>query len=167
MPTDTLYGIVGKALDPAVVERIYEMRKRAPQKPCIILIGNINELEKFSITLTEEQKNKLKEYWDSSIPSSIILDCDNDIFTYLHRGMKSLAIRIPYQKDLQDLLLKTGPLVAPSANIESLPPAGNIEQAKKYFGSLVDLYIDGGEMNGKASRVIKLHKDGSTSILRA
>ena len=40
MPTDTIYGIVGKARSENTVKRIYEIRGRNPQKPCIILIGD-------------------------------------------------------------------------------------------------------------------------------
>lgn len=166
MPTDTLYGIVGSALQSNVVERIYVARKRAPQKPCIILISDIAELEKFSITLSAEQKNQLQEYWDKSDPVSIVVDCPNDRFTYLHRGTNSLAFRIPTQNELREMLAKTGPLVAPSANIEGMPPAENIDEAKRYFGDSVDIYIDGGDIKGNPSKIIKLHKDGRVSILR-
>ena len=55
MPTDTIYGIVGKAQSEETVNRIYSIRDRNPQKPCIILVGNIDELEKFSIVLSEKQ----------------------------------------------------------------------------------------------------------------
>ncbi|OGI67814.1 threonylcarbamoyl-AMP synthase [Candidatus Nomurabacteria bacterium RIFCSPHIGHO2_01_FULL_42_15] len=163
MPTDTLYGIVGSALNISVVNRIYEARKRAPNKPCIILIGEIGELEKFSITLSKEQKNIIKEFKE---PVSFILDCLDEKFSYLHRGTKTLAFRLPAQAGLQELLKETGPLVAPSANLEGLSPAQNIAEAKKYFGDKVDLYVDGGEIQGKASRIIKLNKDGSVEILR-
>lgn len=164
MPTDTLYGIVGRAQDISTVNRIYAIRKRNPNKPCIILIGSISEFEKFSIILSEEQKAKLKEYWPG--PVSIILDCEDEKFSYLHRGTKTLAFRVPAQEKLRNLLKQTGPLIAPSANTEGLSPAKNTEEAKKYFGDSIDLYVDGGELVGKASRVIKLHKDGSISILR-
>lgn len=163
MPTDTLYGIVGKALNVSVVNRIYGVRKRNPEKPCIILIGDISELEKFSITLSQEQKKEIENYQE---PTSFVLDCPNDAFSYLHRGTKTLAFRLPTEKALQDLLVKTGPLVAPSANLEGFPPAENITEAKKYFKNLVDLYVDGGEIEGKASRVIRLNKDGSVDVLR-
>lgn len=167
MPTDTIYGLVGSALDVSVVNRIYNIRKRAPEKPCIMLIGDISELEKFYITLSEEQKNKLKEYWsDNSEPTSIVLDSEDESFAYLHRGTKTLAFRLPALKELQELLMKTGPLVAPSANPEGLPPAKDITEAKEYFGDSVDLYVDGGEINGKPSKLIQLHKDGTVSILR-
>ena len=174
MPTDTLYGMVGQAQNPAVVERIYAMRKRSPDKPCIVLIGKIGELEKFSIILSAEQKSKIKEYWAISAiadiaqynPTSVILDCPDEKFAYLHRGTKTLAFRLPSPRLLRDLLLKVGPLIAPSANPEGLAPAQNISEAKKYFGNSVDLYLDGGKIIGQASKVIKLHKDGSVTILR-
>jgi len=164
MPTDTIYGIVGKALEKNTVERIYKIKKRNPEKPCIILIGNINELEKFSVILLEEQKKELEKYWPG--PVSIILDCTDDSFEYLHRGTKTLAFRLPALPTLRDLLFKVGPLIAPSANPEALPPAKNIEEAKKYFGDSVDLYIDGGEIEAKASKLIKLNNDGSIIVLR-
>ena len=167
MPTDTLYGIVGRANNFATVERIYNARKRNPEKPCIILIGDISELEKFSIYLLKEEKEILEQYWFSvSEPVSVVLDCLNEKFAYLHRGTNTLAFRLPAQKELQNLLKQTGPLIAPSANPEGLSPAQTIDEAKKYFGDEVDLYIDGGEIKGKASKVIKLHKDGTIEIIR-
>lgn len=167
MPTDTIYGIVGEAFNQSTVERIYSIRKRNPDKPCIILIGSIDELTKFSIDISEEQKNKLKEFWgDSSRPTSAVLDCSDEKFRYLHRGTNTLAFRLPYIKKLRELLLETGPLIAPSANTEKFPASENIEDAKKYFGDDVDLYMDGGPITSKASKVIRLHKNGSVSILR-
>ena len=167
MPTDTIYGMVGKAENKNVVNRIYKIRQRNPSKPCIILIGDIKDLEKFSVILSEEQKNALKKCWsNNSEPTSIILDCPAEKFSYLHRETKTLAFRLPVPQALRNLLLKTGPLVAPSANPEALPPPQNILEVKKYFGDLVDLYIDGGTIKNKASKLIKLHKDGSVTILR-
>jgi L-threonylcarbamoyladenylate synthase len=164
MPTDTLYGIVGIADSVETVNRIYNVRKRNPDKPCIILIGGVSELEKFSVTVSKEQKEILTQNWPG--PVSIILDCEEEKFKYLHRGTKTLAFRLPASEDLQNLLKKTGPLIAPSANLEGFPPAQNISEAKKYFGDLVDLYVDGGEAKGNPSRVIKLKKDGAVEVLR-
>jgi len=161
MPTDTIYGIVGLALNRETVERIYKIKKRAPEKPCIILIGDKKELEKFSINLSLEQEKVLEKYWlsadgaEGSEPTSIIFDCPDDKFEYLHRGTKTLAFRLPAQAELRELLRQTGPLIAPSANPEGLPPALDTAKAKEYFGlpaqagDLVDLYIDGGEKNSK------------------
>jgi L-threonylcarbamoyladenylate synthase len=164
MPTDTIYGVVGRAQDISTVERIYKLKKRAPKKPCIILISDMSELDKFSIILSGEQKKVLQKYWPGSV--SIILDCAEEKFSYLHRGTKTLAFRLPAQESLQNLLKKTGPLIAPSANPEGLPPARNINEAKNYFGDNIDLYVDGGQIENKASKLIRLNKDGTADILR-
>ena len=164
MPTDTLYGIVGKALDPSIVERIYSARKRNPTKPCIILIGDIKDLKNFSISLSSAQEKFLKEHWPA--PISVILDCKNPSLEYLHRGTETLAFRMPSPESLRLLLLQTGPLIAPSANTEGLSPAKNIEEAKKYFGEQVDFYLDGGNIIGKASKVLRLLENGEAEIIR-
>lgn len=164
MPTDTIYGIVGKALNQDTVLRIYDIKKRAPEKPCIILISDISELEKFSIYLSLEQKEILLKYWPG--PVSIILDCPLEDFSYLHRGTKTLAFRLPAQDSLKALLSEVGPLIAPSANPEGVPPAEDIEQAQNYFDDSVDFYLDIGKITGKPSKLIRLHTDGTESILR-
>lgn len=167
MPTDTIYGMVGKAQSEFVVNKIYKIRKRDPVKPFIILIGSVEELEKFSIILAPEWIKTLEEIWNNkSRPTSIILTCNDPGFTYLHRGKNSLAFRLPNREGLRRLLLKTGPLVAPSANIEKFPESENIQDAKNYFGDSVDLYIDGGSVVSKPSRIIEMHQDGSITVIR-
>lgn len=174
MPTDTIYGIVGKALDQNTVSRIYNIRKRNPEKPCIILISDIADLSKFSINLNTEQKNTVMGYWPTFVetkedkPSSvsIVLDCNDPSLEYLHRGTNTLAFRMPIDEDLRLFLTLTGPIIAPSANIEGMPVSKNINEAKDYFGDNVDLYVDGGEMVRDPSRVIRLYPDGSVSVLR-
>ena len=150
MPTDTIYGVVGSDLNKNTVDIIFKIRNRNPEKPCINLIGSIDQLQKFNISISEGQKKQIQNFTE---PTSFILD--------------TTSFRLPDNENLRNLLLQTGPLIAPSANTEGMPPAQNIFEAKKYFGRNVDIYIDGGEIKGKASRVIKLHKDGSIDILRA
>lgn len=162
MPTDTVYGIVGDALNKETVERIYELRKRNPEKPCIILISKISDLEKFGVIMSSEEESLIRDYWPG--PVSIIFDCDIDDLFYLHRGTKSLAFRLPNNNSLIDFLNKTGPIIAPSANHEGCPVAKNIIEAKQYFGSEV-LYLDGGEIVGKPSRVIRFLKESKEFVV--
>jgi L-threonylcarbamoyladenylate synthase len=172
MPTDTIYGILGKAENKETVESIYKLKGRNPDKPSIILVANLDDLKKFSIHLSPVQEEKVKDFWFSSThsekarPTSIIFDCEDPDLEYLHRGMKSLAFRLPQIKEFRNLIAKTGPLIAPSANPEGFPPAEDTEQAEKYFGKGVDFYLDGGQVSGEPSRIIKLERDGSVDILR-
>lgn len=164
MPTDTVYGFVCRAENPVAVSRVYTIRKRDTERPCIILISSMSELEKFYIDLSEEQREALLRLWPA--PVSVRLECQSDKFVYLHRGTNSLVFRIPSPLGLHDLLKAVGPIIAPSANPEGLPVAKNIAEAKEYFGDLVDMYVDGGEIVSAPSKIIKLSTDGTEEILR-
>ena len=164
IPTDTIYGIVGSALQPETVEKIYRLRKRALDKPFIILISSLNDLNHFNIQLTQKQKDFLKRYWPN--PLSVVLPVNDEKFKYLHRGTNSLAFRMPKDEKLTDLLRNTGPLVAPSANFEGDKPSETIEETKKYFGDEIDFYVDSGKIKSMPSTLISLNKDGTFIVLR-
>ncbi len=121
LPTDTMYGIVGSALNKKTVAKIYKLRYRAPHKPLIVLISSFSDLPKLGIKLKPAEQKILKKIWPA--PVSIILPCFKKSLEYLHRGTKTLAVRMPKVKFLTGILAKTGPLVAPSANLEGQPPA--------------------------------------------
>lgn len=164
MPTDTIYGLVGSALNPATVEEIYVLRKRDSSKPMIILISSLEDLLDFDIVLTKEQKVFLNKIWPN--PVSVILPCPHDRFFYLHRGKKSLAFRMPNEKALLKILQRTGPLVAPSANLEKEQPAQDVSKAKEYFKERVYFYTDGGTLKSTPSTIIRLYEDGTKIVLR-
>ncbi|GIW66656.1 MAG: hypothetical protein KatS3mg095_0554 [Candidatus Parcubacteria bacterium] len=135
IPTDTIYGICTSALNKKSVEKVYKLRKRNLKKPCIILISDIRELKLFNVQLKNWQKEILKKIWPSRI--SIILPCKSNKFSYLHRGTKTLAFRLPKDKFISKILKISRPLIAPSANWEGYKPAKTINQAKRYFNNQV------------------------------
>src|SRR5258708_4354978 len=98
IPTDTIYGIVGSALNPEAVEKIYRLRKRATDKPFIILISSIADLDKFGVKPSQKQKEFLEKNWPN--PLSVILPVLDEKFKYLHRGKDSLAFRMPKDSEL-------------------------------------------------------------------
>lgn len=164
IPTDTLYGIVASATNESAVRRVYALKKRASTKPCIILISSIGDLKIFGIELTEQQKSIVNTYWPG--PVSIVLSCGDDVPEYLHGGTHTLAFRLPDGEKLIALLRESGPLIAPSANPEGLPPAATAGEARQYFGDSVDFYTEGGVRAGEPSTLVKLGASGSLEVLR-
>ncbi|WP_457623569.1 L-threonylcarbamoyladenylate synthase [Persephonella sp.] len=164
IPTDTLYGILTDALNKESVEKVYKIKKRSPDKPLLILIPDIKYLNFFGIKPSDREKKLLNHRGITVILK--IPESKRRKFQYLHRGKNNLGFRIPDREDLIDLLIKVEkPLVAPSANIENYPPAKNIDEAVKYFGDNIDLYVDGGEINdAEPSTIVKF--DGGLNILR-
>jgi L-threonylcarbamoyladenylate synthase len=151
LPTDTLYGLVGQAQNPEAVKKIEKLKKRSKGKPFIILISSIKDLEKFKIKLNKETKTILEKVWPG--PVSVAFS-------------KKIALRFPKNKFLNELIKKTGPLVAPSANPEGLPPAETTTEIKNYFGDQIDFIVSAGKrLKSQPSTLISI-KNNKIEILR-
>jgi len=165
LPTDTLYGIIGRAQSKKAVERIYKIKGRNENKPFIVLISSFKDLELFGIKLDESQAKFLKKNWPGKV--SVILPCNQLKWNYLHRGLKSIAFRMIGKKNINlfNLIKKVGPLVAPSCNKQGEKPAENVKKAREYFEDNIDLYINGGRRKSAPSTLIK-YEDSKWIILR-
>ncbi|HMI09426.1 MAG TPA: L-threonylcarbamoyladenylate synthase [Candidatus Saccharimonadales bacterium] len=136
--TDTLYGLVAVANNDVAVERVFAVKHRTYDKSPIVMISRLDQLfDGIDASISD----RLVGLWPGK--NSIILP-SHRAPDWITRGKSSVAYRLPDDERLRDLIDKTGPLVAPSANPEGLPPAMNIDEAKGYFGDSVDFYVDGG-----------------------
>ncbi|MES2930976.1 MAG: L-threonylcarbamoyladenylate synthase [Patescibacteria group bacterium] len=165
IPTDTLYGVVGKALSKKTVERIYKLKGRDKSKPLIVLISSFDDLKKFNITLEHRQSEFLKTIWPGKV--SVIMSVPSARWEYLHRGTKTIAFRMvgPRNRNIYHLIRTVGPLVAPSANPQGEDPARTMQEAKRYFRDMVDLYACGGTRMAKPSTLVE-YKNNTFTILR-
>jgi len=149
--TDTLYGIVAQAKNEKAVERVYRAKTRTPSKSPIVLIASPDDM--FD-TYDRSTYLRLKELWPGR--NSIILPSTEAPF-WIRRDNGSVAYRVPDDPELRNFLMQTGPLIAPSANIEGEAPAMSIKQAEAYFGTTVDFYVDGGTvMDASPSRLYRM-----------
>jgi L-threonylcarbamoyladenylate synthase len=163
IPTDTIYAIVASASNKAAVERVYKLRKRTSSKPMILMVSSKQQIIDMGIKLNERAREIMGKLWPA--PLSIVVDAPDQNLNYLHRGKKTLAFRMPDNEFLKKVLEVTGPIVAPSANLEGEKPALDIEDAKKYFKDTVPLYVDAGVLQSKPSTVAKL-EDSKLKVLR-
>ncbi|HEX8390226.1 MAG TPA: L-threonylcarbamoyladenylate synthase [Candidatus Saccharimonadales bacterium] len=159
--TDTLYGLVAQADNEAAVERVYATKGRDAGKSCIVLLAEPTDAYDF----TQQLQRNVASYADT--PTSFLTDAPSAP-PWLLRQNNQLAYRVPVADNLRELLRRTGPLIAPSANPQGQPPARSVDEARAYFGAAVDLYIDGGTIPADMppSRLVRVHFDGSVERLR-
>lgn len=160
LKTDTLYGVVASILYEDAVERVYSLRKRDLHKPCIILIADISQL-------SDVKDGALLQFMDAKWPGpvSIVVPAP-DVPRYLKREEDSIALRIPADTELRELLAQTGPLIAPSANVQGEKPAKNIAEARAYFGEKVDFYVDSGDVENITPSQLWTCEQGDMKRLR-
>lgn len=185
MPSDTIYGLSAVALDEQAVRRLHKLKERSVLKPFIVLIsdtkmldllappqnlsgvvGNrITEHQVFGAGLSELNKDAIElaqKYWPG--PVTLICSAPNAP-SWLDLGTKSLAIRVPKNSELRDLINEVGPIISTSANLEGEKPADSYEQAKNIFGDQLDFYVDVGRINFQPSTLVKV-EGGKLVVVR-
>lgn len=160
LPSDTQYGLMTLATNEESIKRLYAYKKRE-NKPGTLVAANLQQL--VDLGLKARYLKAVEQYWPN--PLSIVIPCGPEL-AYLHRGLHSLAVRIPVDKPLRKLLEKTGVLQTTSANPVGSPVAGTIQQARGYFGDDVDFYVDGGDLSGREPSTVIRVVDDAIEILR-
>jgi len=159
LPTDTIYGIVASAANRRAVERLYETKKREG-KPGTVIAASQEQL--VALGLDAGVVGKVAHLWPN--PVSIVIPAGPEL-RYLDLGLGDIAVRVPADAHLRELLEQTGPLLTSSANQPGEPPSFDVSQAQAYFDDQVDFYVDGGERRGQASTVVR-YRDGQFETLR-
>lgn len=162
LPTDTLYGVVASAYNAASIERLYLARNRPADKACVVLAGSLETVQDW-LQVDLAAGEFIKKHWPG--PVSIVLPVTAALPAGIPTFNNTLAVRVPAFAELHALLQKTGPLLAPSANLAGEPPAKNVTEAQAYFGDAVDFYVDGGDLVNKPSALVSF-ASGKPIILR-
>ncbi len=160
--TDTLYGLIALAANQSAVEAVYAAKQRNQHKACIVLVARSQDVP-------APYRAEFERYATRAVgPTSIIVPAPTEP-AWLLRGGISLAYRVVWDPFLRQVIETVGPVIAPSANPEGLPPARTIQQARAYFGDTVGCYVDGGTVpqDVQASHIIELLPDGTSREVRA
>jgi L-threonylcarbamoyladenylate synthase len=160
LPSDTIYGLAANAGNPQAVERLYALKHRE-HKPGTIIAANIEQL--IDLGVEESMLRQVAHLWPN--PLSIIIPA-SEALAYLDQDVGSLAVRIPKDEELRQLLAMTGPLATSSANLPGEPPANNLEDAERYFGDQVDFYVEGGDRSDRPPSTVVRVENGVFNVLR-
>lgn len=161
MPSDTIYGLSARALDQAAVEKIHKLKKRDVGKPFIVLISNVEQLGDLQIAVKNQAL--IDKYWPGAL--TIILDAP-EVPAWLRLGLETLAVRLPDDKFLRELLERVGPIISTSANESGRPEVKDVKQARKVFGECLDFYVDAGPIINSLPSTIIRPEAGEIKILR-
>ncbi len=154
-PTETVYGIGGLARSKEAEKKLRLAKDRDATKHFTLHIGNREQLEQTIPEPGEAAQRLMDAFWPG--PLTIIFP----------HGEDGLGVRLPSHEVARELIVKSGPLLASSANLSGEPAATTLPAAVAAFEKTVPLALDGGPSRlGEASTVVKLVEDGSFEVLR-
>ena len=164
-PTETLYGLGADALNPAAVEKVFQLKCRDAANPIPVLIADREMLVNLVSEIPLLAENLIARFWPG--PLTIVLPARRDIPRPLVNATGGIGVRISGQPIAAELIRALGrPLTATSANPSGKPPARTAQAAKEYFSRQLDIFIDGGTLTSRTgSTVVELVED-SIRIIR-
>ena len=155
LPTDTVYGFAADAFSHEGVKKLLDAKGRGRQSPPPVLIGNAAALEGLAQNVPQLAHKLAETFWPGAL--TMILKAQPSLTWDLGETKGTVALRMPDHKIALALLQETGPLAVSSANLTGEPAATTCQQAEKYLGSKVKIYLDGGASpKGEASTIIDM-----------
>lgn len=153
-PTDTVYGIGCDATNDALVERVFEIKRRSRTKPMSVIAPSFSWIWE-NFVVDEKVKEIVKSYLPG--PYTIILKKRKRPFLEkVSAKGESMGIRIPAHPIYEIVRLAGVPFVTTSANISGREHTSTLEGIDDEVKSQADLIIDGGKLAGKPSTIIDL-----------
>jgi len=155
-PTDTFYGLGGSCFSAPAIERIYELKRRDPAKPLLVVVSDTDMAIRLASDIPPLFTELASKFWPG--PLTLILRAAADVPRELLGDGDSIAVRLPGVFWLRALIRQADfPIVATSANISGEKEVSTAEEALALFNGTVDLVVDGGRTEGfKPSTVVDL-----------
>ena len=155
LPTDTVYGIAARADDASATAAIFEAKGRPRDLTLPILVATEGEARR--VAVFDGRATRLAA---ATWPGPVTLVLPR---TERSRGWDlggdgtSIGVRVPDDPVALELLRRTGPLAATSANRSGEPPAVDEDALRVAFGDRVAVYlIAEAPLTGSASSVVDL-----------
>lgn len=165
--TDTFYGLGADPFNAGALRAVKRLKGREEGKPILVVVSDPHVVDRFVA-----QRNRLFQalagrFWPGAL--TVVAAARESVPAELTEGTGTIGLRLPDDQEVRELVRACGgALTATSANPSGSPPARTTEQAARYFGDKVALYVDGGETRAEQpSTVIDVNgDDGAARLLR-
>ena len=164
-PTSSFYGLGAPALDAEAVERVFHVKRRAPENPLLILIAYETDLDVLVQSIPETAKRLMKAFWPGSL--TLVFEATDLLPPNLTGHTKRIGIRLARHPVARNLTMAVGaPITGTSANLSGHAACSAVGDLEPHFQDQVDLILDAGTLgSGEVSTVVDVTSD-TNKILR-
>ncbi len=155
-PTETVYGVAANARDAQAIERLRRLKRRPDGKPFSVMIAHRERVRRLARSVPRAAEKLMRIYWPG--PLTLVLPASDGEF---------IGVRLPDREEARALVeAASTDLAAPSANRSGGREPKNADDVLEELGSELDLLLDGGEVRGIPSTVVRVGDEGGVTILR-
>lgn len=165
IPTETVYGLAGNALNPDAVLTIFRVKNRPSFDPLIVHTDSLGKVEQFVTHLSASARKLADAFWPG--PLTLLLPRRDLIPDLVTSGLSTVAVRIPnHPLTLRLLRSLDFPLAAPSANPFGYISPTTAAHVADQLGSQVPYILDGGPAQVGLESTIVGFENGLPTVFR-
>lgn len=154
LPTDTVFGLACIFDNQAAMEKIKSVKGREAHKPLPLVCLDAAMLEKYA-EVDEGARRVIAHFLPGAL--TVVLKKKASLPEYVNEGLKTVAIRIPQQKLILDILRITQkPLLLTSANLSHKPSLSSYEEVYAQFNGRIDALVAQDAAGDVASTIVDL-----------
>lgn len=143
IPTETVYGLAGNALNPDAVLKIFEAKNRPHFDPLIVHTHSIAEISKYTEAIPAKAEALMQRFMPG--PLTLLLKKKAIVPDLVTSGLDTVAIRVPdHALTLQLLQQLDFPLAAPSANPFGYISPTTAQHVYDQLQGIIPYVLDGG-----------------------
>src|SRR5262245_61647802 len=143
IPTETVYGLAGNALNVSVVTKIFQVKDRPQFDPLIVHVPDIERAHQYVQEIPPVIQKLAEHFWPG--PLTFLLKKKNNIPDLVTSGLDTVGIRCPDHTLTRTLLRELSfPLAAPSANPFGYVSPTTPQHVNDQLGDRIPYILDGG-----------------------
>lgn len=143
IPTETVYGLAGNALNPESVALIFETKNRPTFDPLILHTSSLEKVGEFVLEFPEKLKLLAEHFWPG--PLTLLLPRKPIVPDLVTSGLERVAVRVPNHPLTLALLEQLDfPLAAPSANPFGYISPTQAAHVEAQLGEKIPYILEGG-----------------------
>jgi len=143
IPTETVYGLAGNALDSDAVTKIFVVKNRPYFDPLIVHVRDSNAVKGYAEMIPEKAFKLMNRFWPG--PLTVLLPRKNVIPDLVTAGLDRVGLRCPDHSLTLELLRSLPfPLAAPSANPFGYVSPTTPGHVNDQLGDKIQYILDGG-----------------------
>ncbi|MBE6774119.1 MAG: threonylcarbamoyl-AMP synthase [Ruminococcaceae bacterium] len=159
IPTETVYGLAGNALDGETACKIFSAKGRPSDNPLIVHISRFEQWTPLVKHIPDTAKALAEAFWPG--PITMILPKSDLVPQAVCGKLDTVAVRMPENEIALAIIESAGvPLAAPSANLSGKPSPTCAEHVIEDMTGRIDAIVDSGDCSvGVESTVLSLVTD--------
>ncbi len=119
IPTETVYGLAASCYCDGAIKKVFEAKGRPQDNPLIVHISDMNQLSEIACDIPSLAFECAEKFWPG--PFTMVLKRTDKIAKSVSGGLDTVAVRMPDNQVARDIIAKSCPLAAPSANLSGHP----------------------------------------------